>query len=538
MLIKVLSRGAISLSLLATALVIFGGANQLALADTFAGGHSGEKIRILNEKGQPIVGADVLIGNDLGQPFTNNQVKTDVNGAITVTADWRTALPITVSANGYLRTTFLNVSPEAHEFQLRVIDMPTQIEIKGVATGFGDLKRDGKVDFSLVYPALTRRQLAQFDIDAMISPQFDEIKVLTETVSVPSNLTLPKQEESYILPITLNKPDYRLYVREPGTYRVMATHGQFPLKQVVGQLRDGKSFYEVLNLFKFMECGQSDVVVNDKASGQDVPVNQVTFNKTITVKAPAIDATQVMLSATMVDQGDLYFPSDIKRLQSGEQMSLNVPTGDNKNYIVSLLMPQKEAEKIGGIHTTPLDVNPEPTAHPIDALKMAFNGLTKSFSIAIGLDQGADQNVLNDGPGGLSIALNNETDSQPQFLGLVARPTLSGKSSVSFAPPATVAGVQPVATYVVLSLIDHVAVGNYKLERRYRMWELFANGWVTSAQLPSLPLNFEPGKSYRWEVYFMGSSQTAASKKDPALSDSNAYFLDKVTHVSHNSLDL
>jgi hypothetical protein len=525
------ARGPLPTRLAFVALLTFSAVGQ---ADEFLGdanGHVGEKIRILNEKGQPIAGADVLIGNEAGQPFANNQLKTDINGAITVGSDWQNPQPITISANGYLRTTFLSVTPEAHDFQLRLIDMPTQIEIKGVATGFGDLRRDGKVDFGLVYPALSRRQLAQFDIDTMISPQFDEIKVLTETVSVPSNLTLPNQEESYILPITLNKPDYRLYVRESGNYRVMATHGQFPLKQVVGQLRDGKSFYEVLNLFKFMECGQRDVVVNDRIDGQDVPVNQVTFNRSVAVRAPSLADGQVMLSATMVNQGDLYFPSDIKRLQSGEQLSLNIPNGDNKNYIVSLLMPKREAEKIGGIHAIDIAKDIDSAAHPEVDLSPAQQ-LLKPFQIHVGLDQSPEQSPLNDGPGGISIALNTAEDSQPKFLGLVPRPTLQGKNLVNFISPNSVAGVDPVATYVVLSQIDHVKVGNYNLERHYRMWELFSPGWVNVAQLPNMPLNFEPGKNYRWEVYYMGSAQNAS------LSDGKAYFLDRVTHVSHNSLDL
>lgn len=511
----------------------------IALGLTSANAATGDKIRITNEKGQPIAGADVLVGNEPGKPFANNLLHTDVNGNITVTADWKTALPLTVTASGYLRATFLNVAPAPAEFQLHTADVPTQIEIKGRATQFGDLRKDGKVDFGLVYPALNRRQLAQFEIENVISPQFDQIKVLTETVSVPSNLTLPRQDESYILPITLEKPEYRLYVKDPGTYRVMATHGQFPLKQVVSQLRDGKSFYEVLNLFKFSECGQRDIVVNDKTSDQDVPINQVAFTRTVPIKAPTLDAGQVMLSAALTSQGDLYFPSDIKRIESGEQAQLAAPVASGNNYLVSLLMPQKEAEKIGGVHTTIVPAPEDPTQHISADFKIVFERFAQLFGLFIPADQGesakpSDQPKFdaNDGPGGMSIALNNESDSQPTFLSLIARPTVVSKTAVSMTAPAEIKGIQPVATYVVLSQIDHVAMGDYQLERRYRLWEVYYPGWVNQVQLPNLGLTFEPGKTYRWEVFYMGSTQTNFSD------NAKIYFLDKVTHVSHNSFDI
>ena len=154
---------------------------------TLAVAKSGEKIRILNEKLQPIAGADVLIVTDPGHPFANNKMKTGQDGTFTITADWSSNQPLTITADGYIKTTFLNVEPASHEFQLHQIDTPNQIEIKGTTTGFGTFKKDGKVNFGLVYPALRRRQLATFDMDAILSPQFDQIKVFTETIALPSN---------------------------------------------------------------------------------------------------------------------------------------------------------------------------------------------------------------------------------------------------------------------------------------------------------------------------------------------------------------
>src|SRR6185437_7861976 len=110
----------------------------------------GEMIRVLNEQGQPIVGADVLIGSATGKPFANNLMKTDVRGTITITGDWQGPQPVTISADGYLRTTFLNVEPKAHDFQLHSTAAPAQIEIKGATTNFPAFQHDGKVQFGLV----------------------------------------------------------------------------------------------------------------------------------------------------------------------------------------------------------------------------------------------------------------------------------------------------------------------------------------------------------------------------------------------------
>jgi hypothetical protein len=502
------------------------------LACSVAVAHSGEKIRILNEQGLPIIGADVMVGHESGKPFTNNLLKTDSSGAITVTDEWQSTQPITVSATGYLRTTFLNVEPQANEFQLHTVDVMNQVEIKGTTTSFPEFKRDGKVNFGLVYPALHRTQLAQFDMNSFLSPQFDQIHVITQTVSIPSNLTLPEQQQSYILPITLNKPDYRLYVRSPGGYRVMANHGQFPFKQVVSALRDGKAFYEVLNLFKFTEYGQRDVVVNDKIDGQDIPVNQVQVTNSINVQAPTLAADQVMLSASLVSQGDMYFMSDIKRVESGQTMSLGTPAGQNTNEVVSLLMPTKEASKIGGIHTnsfapqTLSDIN----QNTVLSYKLVFDRFINILG-TVQFDDEPPVQVLNDGPGGLSIAMSSAGETQPSFLNLVSRPTLSNDGkTVSFAAPAMVNGITPIATYVVLSQIDHTDMGQYKVEHRFRLWELYNNGWTNQVNLPKVALSTQPGKNYRWEVYFLGSTQVNAQQ--------NTSSLDKVTHVSHNSLDL
>jgi len=522
-------------ALISTALALLG---SLALAGqntSVSGPHTGEKIRVLNDQGLPIVGADVTIGGDPSKPFANLALKTDASGSFTITDAWQTPQPVTIAATGYIQATFLDVAPEAHDFQIHAVDAANQIEIKGTTTNFPEFKKDGKVQFGLVYPAVTRRQLSEFDINAVLSPQFDEIKVLTESVQIPSNLTLPEQTQTYILPIKLDKPDYRVYVRTPGTYRVTATHGQFPLKQVVSALKDGKQFYEVLDMFTFAEYGQRDVVVNEQIEGQDIPVSQVQVSGTLNVQGPALADNQVMLSAAMVkqtsQQGDRYFLSDLKRVNSGDTVALGVPSSESTYDVVSLLMPTQEAAKIGGVHADPTPAGATPAdllvQTPTRAYTLLFDNIANVFGTALPIDQASS--AANSGPGGLSVALNASTVSTPSFLGLVARPAVSGQT-ISLTAPAAVTGLTPVATYVVLSEIDKQDMGKYKLEHRIRMWELYSMGWTNQIQLPNLPLNTQPGKNYRWEVYFMATTETSNAN--------NSYFLDTVTHVTHNSFDL
>lgn len=497
------------------------------------------KLQVLNENAQPLAGADVLIGYDHNDPYEGNLHKTDVNGAVEIPIKWNKNLPITVTAEGYLPATFLNMPPVDNVLQIHPQDARSAIEVRGETTHFENIKRDGKVDFALVYPALRRRQLTRFDVESVINPDFDVIKVITEELAIPSNLTLPEQKESYVLPITFNKPQYRMSFKQPGQYRMMAVHGQFPLKQVVGDLRDGKSFYEVINYFRILKAGQRDVTVNTPLADQNIPVNQIPLNKKLTVKAPTLAPDKVMLSFSLVNQGGLYFTADIKKIDPNASVDLALPANAEQSSFVSLMLSKTEAEKIGGVRPSLTNSTEDKRneSEPSNSLEDPSRGLKILFQNFIGLlknvstDEAAQEKTnLNEGFGGLSLARHSEQEPTPLFLEIVPRPTVSG-DKISVTPPPMVEGVEPVATFVVLSEIQRQTKGRYNIEQRFRLWEIAQFGWTNELQLPKSNITLDPNKNYRWEVLFMGRRSGHNS------GDSGEYFLDDITHVSRNSFD-
>lgn len=232
-------------------------------------------IQFLDEGRQPLVGAKILIGYDANDPFNGNELVTDTSGLVNIPSDWKAALPVTVVSAGNVRTTYDSVPPTTTTLQVSAAEGEGNLEVKGNTTDFGNLPRDGMVDFGLVIPGFTQKKLLHFDISAVVSPSVDTIRVAGQKLEIPSNLTLPSQTESYIIPIKLNKPRYRTYVRQEGQHKFFALHGKFPFKKVIDDVRGGKSVFEVVNHFEFLSGGMTEVGVNKSGGRADMSVAPV-----------------------------------------------------------------------------------------------------------------------------------------------------------------------------------------------------------------------------------------------------------------------
>jgi hypothetical protein len=339
----------------------------------------------------------------------------------------------------------------------------------------------------------------------------DAIKILTETVSVPSNLTLPNQKENYFLPITINKPTYRISFKHEGDYRLMATHGQFPFSQVVNELRGGKSFYEVINHFTFLGSGQTDLALKESVVDLNIPVNQTAYNEHVTVKGVSSEGDNVMFSLALSAKDGLYFPTDIKLVNPDETVELTTSHTSEDSAVVSILMPRSEAKKIGGSKNTsvatqtnnpdaPSTSNPPPPTEP-------------------STDPNREQ-------GGLSFALHAPASSTPTFLNLIPRPSLT-ENKITATQPALTDGIDAVATHFIISEIEIESQSDHKVENKFKIWEATSLGWVNEITVPKSILNLVPGKKYKCEVLFLGR-QSGHNK-------SGDYFLDDITHFSRNS---
>lgn len=482
------------------------------------------RLHILSENRAPIAGAEVLIGTAANAEFSGNVLTTDQNGYVDVPADWKTALPVTITAAQYIKTTFVSVEPNDAELQLHAEDPAQMVTVAGETTDFGPLVKDGQVDFGLVFPAMAKRRLMQFNVAELISSEYDTIKVITEQVQLPSNVTLPTQKESYILPITLSKPAYRMQVRPIEDHRMSVIHGQFPLKKVVDSMRSGKSFLEIVNDFKFFGGGQVDVAATaTDVGGINIPVNQVKFDGKVSFTAPAFAADQIMFAVAVVEQNGLFSPSDFKRVETGEVRDLLVPNNANQKYIVSLATPKPVVVNIGKSLGDELRLHRPTTPAQYMAL---FQRVFRQW-----MEARRARTELAPTSTGISLAITPAgTAGAPEQVEIAAQPVVQG-TRLALTPPAPNAAVNAVATYVTLAQVERKVVGRMKSEKRTRVMEFFANGWVNGIDLPDLTTVLQAGKTYRWEVMYLGRD----AQLTPSPTD---YFLDEITHVSRNSVDL
>jgi hypothetical protein len=456
-------------------------------------------LQVVNVNGDPVAFADVLIGPEPNVPFKGNMVKTDANGMIPDVPAWTKAESVTVESADFVRTTFLNVTPSARQLQLHTADSPNLFEVKGKTDGFGRLRRDGNVDFGLVIPAMTKENLIGFDLTDIISPEVDTIRVAIRDVDLPSNLTLPKQRETYIVPITFNKPAYRSYLKRKGFTRMVAAHGRFPLKKVVDAFQDEKPIFDIVNEFEFIQSGAIDFDIEKNVAGKDIKVDQLKFDAKTSIQAPNFSSSSVMLSLALVDQSGYLTPSDLKKVDPGKSAELKIPSQNADNYILSVLSPSADL-----------------TLREGEDRKISSNGQDESKF------------------GQLSLVLQDSTPGQtPNFIPLVDEPTIQG-NVITLTSPTSPAGIEPIGTYIVLSEVTSVPNSSFNSEIKVRLWELFSPEWEDQIELPKVTINRDPAKKYRWEVLYLGKGQNKVNGGNA----NGTYQLNDVTHVSRNAVTL
>lgn len=469
-----------------------------------------QTIQVVDHLGLPIGAAEIMIGLKPGDPFSGNIVKSDQNGLAKIPANWKSALPVTISAKGFITKTIPTSLPEPRVIQLNIQESNNRFEVKGDTTDFGRLIQDGKVDFAMVMPALNRMQLINFDLSMVLSAEFDTIELPTTDVQIPSNITLPLQTETYVFPIEFNKPQYRHILRNTGSYKFFASHGQFPIQKVVGDIRAGKSIYDVINYFNFLGGGYRTTDVNGNLAGQHIPVNQIKFDTTLPVKAPTFNSDQMIFSLSLAEQDGLMTPFDLKRLKSNTVTKLKSAGNQGSPYVISLMMKNNQA-----------------TANPvIDWTRLPNLPLDLPIRINPLADQDFSQLTFNIEPSTTSEVL-------PTFIDPIAKPRVSADSIVMATPPLP-NHLEAIATYAVYSEIETTGSGEFKNERRTRLWEMLSESWVNQFDLPKVSFPKNPNRTYRWEVMFLAAPKGSS----PAPLPNGELDFNIISHVSRNATNL
>lgn len=428
----------------------------------------------------PLEGAQVLIGNAMGQPFSGNFLTTDANGQIMIPREWNEALPLTVSAPGYVRTTYLAQDPTSVTLRLRKLPTALQFEVRGGTQGLPVSNKDGYVDFGLIMPAFTKLDLLSFDMNSVISPLSDRIKVVGgQELNIPANVSLPKQTEKYnfLIDVTLNKPTYRIYFGQPGVTRVYAARGRFEFKPVVQALRDGAQFYDLINHFSINGGGIRDIEVRSNQTVLEMPTTELNYTEKREVMAPAHRGDELFLAVSVTKQSGLLIPTDVKQIAAHK-----------KHAIASL--PNSE--------------------------RMVLGVLKKSDEMKRGGDRMS------------ATLLPFEAGITPKMLPLIADPTYRNNELLM---PAlnTVEGVNPIATYSILSQEVEIQQGGDKVHVMSPLWDVYATAWISSMQLPQWPQDKVVTGKKRWQVNFIGSQTSSQPTLGPAM-------IEAATHVTHSSV--
>lgn len=435
---------------------------------------------VADQAGQPVAQAKIMIGARENVPFPGNVLTTDADGKIVLPAQWVDAQPVTVEASGFVRATWISQAPQALALQLRRKVQNQRMELKGKATGFKNLKQDGWVDVGVIFPALRKDQLASLQVTDLVSPEVDTITVMGQSINIPSNVSLPKQDERYFFTITLDKPVFRSYLPEPRTWKMVAAHARFPFEEVVDDLRAGKSFFDVLNYFEFKSASIKDITLSSTTTNQDLSVTDTVFDAKVDVTAPRFPSSQTMLAVSVAENGGLLYPTDVKKLGPTETRRLVSPKGA-PGFLVGALR----------------DTNAPTSGAGADAMSVVISP--------------------------------NTGTSKFEFLEIVKAPIARGSTLGLNPPKSSVASVTPAATYATLSKIDRVTSGSMQIDRKSPVWDVYATGWANSIELPEMGSAISG--SHRWEVLFGATSQGTSVNLNPNL-------IEGLTHVSKSAVDL
>lgn len=444
-------------------------------------------IKVVDFSNQPIVGARILIGSYQGQPFKNNYLTTDNNGQVFVDRnDWTTLAHVTADATGFIRQTMLTQKPGNIVMKMGRSQLRQKAKISGVVNGLPVADGDKNIDFGLIMSSLTKADLFNFDIANVISPYSDTLAAMGQEFDVPSNVSIPKQKERYIVNITLDKPVYSMYTSTLGTKRLFSAAGRFVFKPVVDELRDGKPFYELINYFNLSGGSLREVDVAGPETTLNFPAQELTFTKKVTVRSPKINSDELFLSLTANEVSGQLVPTGVRKLNSDETAELTA------------------------IENAPLFL--------VNAIKRQ--------SEFMGNVAGGDRITAS--------MLPFKPNLDPQLLPLIADPAIANKNGYIVTTPAVNAPVQMtrLALTGAISDVFTETVGEKQITTLVKRWEVLGTEWPNQIALPNWPMDSQPDANTkrRFEINLIGGLNAKTFELGDEL-------VQAATHVTRSSVD-
>lgn len=443
-------------------------------------------IKVVDQFSMPVAKALVLIGNEQGIPFDQNLLTADDAGEIVIPKAWINQENITVDAAGFIRQTLLNQSPETLVVRLNRSQLSPLIFVSGQITDLPVVNKDKLIDFSLVTTTFSQNDFVHLNQEQFISPFADALTILGKSAPVFSNVSLPEQKESYLLPLTVSKPTYTKFLSSTGDKKIIALSGLFPFKQVADDLKDGKSFFDIINYFEIFTLGNLNITLNKSMTNANFSGVSLHLDETLSIKAPTITAEEQVLVLPMNTVSNYYLPSGIKKLNSAQSAKFNVID----NAAVSVLAMVKKAPEFSlrneQIRLSALFVKPQdPTAT-------------------------------------LYLPLMDDASVHSKY-------PVNVTTNVLVAPQ----GLYASGTMAVISDISDVVYNKEIFKISNPKWEVYSSQWEHSIQLPKWPLDVTAPKAVTktFETTYFAQGQTPLNTDVKSM-------LDGATHLTKSSVNL
>ncbi len=445
-------------------------------------------IVVVDEKLEPINGAQILIGKALNDPFQANYLKANASGILPLPVAWTTAEHVTVDAVGYIRQTYLDQSPHGLLFKMKKLVSENNFEVNGLTQGHVIKDKDDILDFGLVLSPLSKEDLITFDISKMISPLSDTISVAGNKVEVPGNVTIPKQKENYIISLTIEKPKYRISFDTAGIKNIFGLRAQFPFKKVIKELSNKKPFYDLINYFTFISATSKSVDVQSPITNSDLNVGESPLTQKVAVHAPAFDNKQVMISALAIESQGKWLPTDVKRFESTQS---------------------------GGMSTLP-----EGEAVLVSVLKNK-----SEFDLSLpGMDRLS------------AVVQKTNVSSSIDFLPLIKDPQITRSDEAQlFVPDVPTSKVRRLGTYAAIDNLIRTTNAKGEIQTQIKkQWEFFGTDWKEKIQVPLFPsrLSSLQTKDRRLEVMYLGDAGINSK-----VLTTGTEFIEDATHITRSSVD-
>lgn len=200
------------------------------------------------------------------------------------------------------------------------------LTIEGSVDGYNTRNFDNKLDFGLVIPTLSKKQVMDFSLSSVLSTETDVIRAAGQSIRVPSNLSLPRQSERYFITIRINKPKFRLPIHSAELPKTVAVlEGHMPFESTVDALRGGSPLFSVINSFTFKSFTLAPITDLEEEVQITAGENTIEGDETEFALPLETDKDYVSLglnlNSTFSEEGETtYFPIGIKTLERPQNL--------------------------------------------------------------------------------------------------------------------------------------------------------------------------------------------------------------------------